>query len=683
MGGRRIFTAAFSVLVLLGLARIYPLLDEGVRLWGFNHLDFLPVVCRYVYIILFAAMIILPFTRLTKSIGDLITDKIPGMFFESNRKWLYRLIFILIAFCLFIIFRSPTHFLGDGYSSIGNLASDTGTFYKWSEMGVTHMVTFIQSFIGPKNGNTARLAFQILSFISGAVTIWFFFLISQIISNRNIVRLLTFTVICVSPILLLFFGYVEYYPPLWVIFSAFIYFSLYYLVHKKRLLFPLLLLIAGMFIHMQMGIFIGAYVFLLFSGERGGDIYRQFKKSIWIAIGIVILILAILFVRKYTSNLYFEHIFLPIFQGKPIDPYYRIFSSNHLLDIVNELLLLSPTLPILIVFSLRNLKFTLLNKTAVFIGLVSLTSFLFLLTIDPKLGMIRDWDLFSLSSFGLSLFFIIMIATDETKGVCRLYPSMLILLLCSTTAYLMVNLNRDRSIDYFNYSIDLDVNRSFSSLVILHDYYKNLGDGENRVAVNNRIKNEFPEKPMTHAALDLLEQHKIHEAEQIIRMITPDRYSPQYHNLMSMYYMALGNYPQALEESDKVMQLSLYNYVYHRNRAWIYTVMNRDDLALESLREAYKLNNSNPRTIEGLAANFLKSNQFDSARFYCEALITRDSTNIGGYFILARMSVQLNQPVSARNYLKLYLRYGSSDTLNVMRANELMKIIDIIEEGNK
>jgi len=680
---RRIFTVSLAVLIILYLIRLYPLLDENSRLWGFNHLVFLPSACTVVFSILFAISLVTAFLPFARKIGETIIDGMARIFFESDRKWIYRLIFIVISVCLFIIFRAPTHFLGDGYSSIGNLASDTGTFYKWSEMGVTYMVSFIQMFIGPKNEYTARLAFQILSFVSGAVTIWFFFLIAQIISNRNTARVLAFTVMCISPVLLLFFGYVEYYPPLWMIYTAFLYACLHYMVREKGVLIPLLLIIAGIFIHMQIGIFIVAYLFLVFSTGNGAKFYRRFKALIWSAIGILAIIMAIIFIKRYTGNLYFEHIFLPLFNGKPVDPYYLIFSGNHLLDILNELLLLSPALPVLIVISIGNFRKIMLNRTAVFLGLAATLSLLFLLVIDPKLGLARDWDLFSLSSFGVGLLAITMITDSGLKVVRRMYIPILILLLCATVAYLAVNLNRNRSIDYFKYTINIDINRSFSSLVALHNYYKGLGDEENRKAVNDRIKKLFPEKPMTQVALDLLEKHKIDEAEEIIKMIPRDKFSSQYHNLMSMYYLALNKFPQALEESDKVMQLSKYNFVYHRNRAWIYTVMQRDDLALLSLRKAYDLNNTDLRTIEGLAANYLRSDLFDSTDFYCRKLINQDSSNIGAYFLLARMFIQLNRPDSARNYLQLYLRYGSSDSLNMVRAGELKKVIEYIENRYK
>ncbi|MCP4761597.1 MAG: hypothetical protein GY870_07435, partial [archaeon] len=365
---------------------------------------------------------------------------------------------------LFILFAAPTHFLGDGYSLLSNIGSDTGTFIKWSEQGVTWILLGVQSLIGPKNIKNALTAFQIISVMSGIITIWMFFLIAEIAGNNYIKRFLIFAVLTFSGVALLFFGYVESYSILWIGFSAFLYFSLKYIKDSKGIWWALLFLLFDIFIHLQSIVLIPAFIYLLLCRGAGLNIYKRYMTAF---IGAAIIGTAgflILFIYKYNTNLYFENMFLPFFSGKPIYPVYSLFSWPHLLDIVNQLLLLSSLLPLLFLLSIKYIPRLIHKKETVFLSIAALGSLLFLFVIDPKLTLARDWDLFSNSTCALSIVFIIMIHDSALPTVKRLFIPILILLILLPIPYFLTNLNEKNSTEYIEYMIDHEKKKSFSSI---------------------------------------------------------------------------------------------------------------------------------------------------------------------------------------------------------------------------
>ncbi|UCD17277.1 MAG: hypothetical protein JSV44_12640, partial [Candidatus Zixiibacteriota bacterium] len=305
----RSFLPVYISLSALFLLKFVPVVFPEGRCWGFNHLLFLPIWFTAVFAILTAAIAIWPFLAFSRTVGSAVLDGFVRAFFESPKRQGNRGLFIVAGAALFTLFPMPTHFLGDGYPMLANLASEAGTFYPWSEIGVVTIVQTIQSWLGPPSQSTALAAFRVVSVLSGLVTVFFFFLIAEIASQDRTVRLLVFLSSIGSGVLLLFFGYVENYPLLWAAYSGFIYFSLHYLRTGRGLIpIPLFLLLA-IVMHFQAAMFVPAFIYLVFCRGKARAVYNRLKWGLWsLAIAIIIVGLAI-FYRVYTSNLYVENIF--------------------------------------------------------------------------------------------------------------------------------------------------------------------------------------------------------------------------------------------------------------------------------------------------------------------------------------------------------------------------------------
>jgi tetratricopeptide (TPR) repeat protein len=663
------------ILLILLLLRFVPYLAEDGRLWGVNHLIFLPPIYTILFIVIAALALTLPFIPAASQWSGQLIQWFGRVFYESPRKYIHRLIFVAVMIGLFIIFRAPTHFLGDGYAALSNLASSTGTFVKWTEKGVTLILLAVQSLFGPQNQQTALMAYQTVSIASGAIVIWFYFLIAEVITEDNTRRLLVFGSSLLSGSLLLFFGYVENYPMLWIGLTGFTYFGLRHLKQGAGIIPATLFLLFGLFIHLQEAVFIPAFIYLIFCRGKGLELYRRYRMLFRCLAGAIALTGFILFIKLYNSNLFFEGMFLPLFSGKPYKPSYGIFSFPHLIDLINQLLLLSPLIILFLVLALKNLSGLKQNKAGVFLALTGLCGLIFITIIDPTLGMPRDWDLFSLGAYGLTLLLIIAISSRTIAQAAKLIIPIAVLLAISPLPYLITNLNETASTRYIKYIIDLDRENSYGTLYALSKYYQQNGDKRAADSLDVVYNSGYLNQRMIECALDTLKKGGVAGAREIAAHIRPDKFSAAYHNLLSLIFLWDKKYQRALDESALAIELQPYNYAYYMNRARIYSIIGQEDKALENLHRSNELNAGNPEIMEGYASLYMRRRQYDSSIQYARRMIAADSLRYAGYYILCKSHAALGQWPQVRKNADDYKRLGKPDPLFESRRQELEQLV--------
>ncbi len=669
----KLFYAGYVTFILLIILRLLPILAPESRMWGFNHLVFLPDFYSIFYVCLALLMIVLPLLRFSATAGNEITSGFNGIFFENNRKFLYRAFFVAAVTVLFVLFRAPTHFLGDGYTWLGNLAGKSVMIFKWSEGGAALILSAFQSILGEKSEYTAKLAYQIISYVSGAGAIWFFFAIAGLVSEHKIKRLLIFHCLLCSGSLLLFFGYVEHYPLLWITFPGFVFFGLKYSIKGRGLVAALIFLALGIFIHLQIAAYIPAFIYLLLCRGYGADLYRRYKILFWLVVGAIVVAGSIFFYEKYTTNLYIENIFLPAFEGKPVDPDYALFSFNHLIDMVNQILLLSPIIILLLVFSIKYFGSLFAGKQTIFLTIITLASLGFLFFIDPKLAMPRDWDLFSLSAFGLTTLAISLINDDQLYVFRKLIVSVLLFMITAPLPYLITVLTRETSISYAKYIIELDSKKSYSSAVTLRDYFKNRGDSLEIDLMGLEYTSYYHNKMKIDNAFKAIDNNKYDVAMALMKSITPDKFSADYHNLVGRLNLHMGNYALALKASDNAIQLRAYDAKLYSNRAQIYYSLRQYDKALEVLHKGYQIDSTESNIIAGLALINYRLGNYKDAEVFAIKSINPPVNDTAGYYFLSLILISQGRADEARPYMEQYIKHGQSDPAYYKRSLELQE----------
>jgi tetratricopeptide (TPR) repeat protein len=665
----------YASFVLLFAIRLLPYAFPSARMWGFNHLIFLPPIYTIIYIILGVLALALPFLPFSKKRGEAFINGFMYAFYDSPRKILYRLIFITVMLILFIVFSARTHFLGDGYSVLANITSESGTFIKWSEKGITFILLAIQSLLGAKSEATALLAFQIVSYISGVITIWFYFLIAGIISENRIVRLMAFMAMFFSGNLLLFFGYVENYPLAWVGLTGFVYFGLKYIKSNGHILWPVLFAFFAILIHLQMALILPALITLFFMRGRGQEIYHRYKILIWIIISILFLAGVVFFIKKYQTNLYIENIFLPIFESKASAPGYTLFGWSHVLDMINQLSLLSPLLLILILLSGRNWGIFHKKIDGIFLALIALGGLAFLFAIDPMLGLPRDWDLFSICGFGLTLLMVSLISIPTVEFVPKMVLSCLIYLSLMTLPFLAANLSTAPSLEYTKYFMELDFGKSYPAYSVLRDYHKKQEDMASLTQIDKQFYHRYINETKMNLANEAQKRGDFALMAGIAADIKPNRLLWQYHDLMSTVYYFRKDYQRSLEESNYAIQLNNYSKYLFANRSKLLLKFGRFDEAIESLNRAYKLDKHDLEILEGLIfLNLYRDSLQLSSRFAYEMLAI-DSTASIAYYHLTKLHLVRGVISKAEYCFNKYLQYGRKDSLYERSRVELENLI--------
>ena len=441
---RQLIAGVIIVATLLWLLRLLPLLVPNARLWGINHLQFLPGGSILTYIaagLLALLCLVNPVRGWAERLLRLKAEVIFG-----DDQYYRPLVVASVLGAVFWFFRMPINFLGDGYNVAEHLAGIAPTIFKWTEAGAVGTIYAVSHLLPLEGLPAARYAYALVSVISGAVSVALFWLLARECGRDAMERLFAFGLMLFSGWTLLFFGYVENYPILWPFVLAYLYTALRYLTNRGNLLWPTLFLSLAMIMHLQV-LFLGpSYVVLIISRGAGQRFYRKHRRAA-IALAVVAAVAAIAFVIVgYARSITFRVVFLPPFVGRPATPGYAILSLNHLLDIVNEISLLIPLWPVLLIAGWRGVRNAVHDAVGRFLLACLAGGFGFLLIVDPRLGMGRDWDLFALTAVGPTLLLVRAVAAQGGR-VMRARSALLILSLVLVAPFLFTNLNYGSSIE--------------------------------------------------------------------------------------------------------------------------------------------------------------------------------------------------------------------------------------------
>ncbi len=673
------FLIVYIALLVTVLLRMIPYLFPETRTWGFNHLIFLPVIYSFFFILISLMALVFPYLKPAEKWGEALSDHFNELFFENRFKYLNRFIFTAIASVVFIAFSAPTHFLGDGYVLIQSPMPHQDIFhrltafisYKWSEVGIIELMFMIRSIVGIDGEPGAIRAFQIVSVLSGAVSCWFFFLIAQAASEDKLKRLLIFFTSFFTGGLLLFFGYAEFYPILWIFLLGFLYNGICFIRKGIYLGRSWLFFLIGALLHMQMFILLPAALFLSLANGRGLLIYQRFRFQIRGLIFVICTIAIIFFFYLYKTNLYFEDMFLPLFDGKPHYPEYAIFSLAHILDMLNEIILISPLmLPFLMTLRRSNQGDT-TKRFLIFLFLAATGSLLFLLVVDPKLAMPRDWDLFSMSAYAGMIFLIISMSGTIQVMFRKFLISFILLLIISPVPYLLTNLNQTRSLEYFEYLLELDIQKGLSSLTVLKNYSISQGEPGRYEYYRRKYDSQNPDWNKYRMALEALHRGNLELGAAFLESAKPNKFEAEYHRTSARLSCMRGDLDKALTQINNAIQLRRYCKEYYWERGMIYMEMNKPHEYLNDLRRAYKFDTTVLLILDDLTFIHAYLEQYDSSIYYGEKLIAKDSSRAHIYYSLGMSHVSISDLEGAEYYNKLFGNLIEGDSTLIAMQKEL------------
>ncbi|MHA7058293.1 hypothetical protein ACWGOQ_0013810 [Aquimarina sp. M1] len=345
------------------------------------------------------------------------------------------IIFSISLLLLTIVFPMVQDFYGDAYkfnkflpktpTLIPTETHDkffTFSLSPWAGEGtVLSLITYIAYFLQV----TYKTAFILFDAIFGGLFVFFWLQVIRIlIKNDTWKVILTLTGIT-APFMLVFFGHIEIYAPVFFINILWIYITLLFIKTEKAkyLWLVLLILLIGLKLHSTSVLCIPA-LFLLFWKNYQGTYpnWKQVSYFVLTPIFIIGLFLYFFYFEDHIDNrslqstaMAFEHLFLPLFSPEPPLDQYNLLSFNHFFDFFSVILLWSPiALFLLILLLILKRKEVNWNAPEVLIlGVCFILFTTFFFVVNPLLGMPIDWDLFSLPAPYLLAFTAVVVSQVE------------------------------------------------------------------------------------------------------------------------------------------------------------------------------------------------------------------------------------------------------------------------------
>jgi hypothetical protein len=426
------------IILVLAIISIIASFNPGWHLWGLDSPKIFPEWTR---LLLLAFILVLAIPKIGKIVSQFITNLI-----NSLKDTQLTIIYVVLAvgcFALFVIFRSQNHFLGDGYTVMGNIK--TGRFFYTTEP----FDFLIHQIIFKILGSSESAVYQSYAFCSYACGVIFFWGLAYFIKNKTQLILSLFVAACFA-VMQFFFGYVESY-----VFS-FVLIFLYSLsaiqdYEKKRLSYlTITLLCLAVAFHLSCAVLVPSAIFL-------ATLRYSTKKRYTLLVGssVLGLLLSIAYLI-ISGNIALKDITAPLWKTST-NPY-SLISIRHILDIGNLALLNYPLLLFIILMG-EFRKRIFLPFYLILIG----PGLLFTLVVDPKLGAFRDWDLLSISSGPILAFLIGALARAKRLEYSKAYSIYIILGLFGilhTGSWIYQNALKDKSYALVKEAVKNDIHYS-------------------------------------------------------------------------------------------------------------------------------------------------------------------------------------------------------------------------------
>jgi tetratricopeptide (TPR) repeat protein len=278
----------------------------------------------------------------------------------------------------------------------------------------------------------------------------------------------------------MFFGYVENYPLFIVAVVLYLYVGVLVLKRGVSRWWILVSNLIAAFFHILGLTLLPATVYLLIRDSRLGKWLGERSALVKLSLAVLTAAsLAACFFYLFFTSYPFRFAFLPVVRDRFTASGYTMFSGKHLLDIANQLILLSPGLLVLAVFGVstreRLAATSQLFRFAVLVLACSLTS---VLIFDPKLGMARDWDLFGFVGVALNFLLLVFVLGRKKSNRPALIAALLAVALSGTFLVARVAAKRtdDIAIKRLESFTPLDPVRNNKNGLLISTYYLDHGD---------------------------------------------------------------------------------------------------------------------------------------------------------------------------------------------------------------
>ncbi len=617
--------SATIALLLLSLAVLWvSAFFPHQRLWGVNHWAYFPLWLRTCLIGL-GAIVFIPIVN--NRVRSFLNQTVVSVFrsLMENRKHLAYLLTVIASLVSFYLFRTRIPLLGDGFQITQSLAAGALSV-NWSQpLAIWIYLTSFNLLSGVFHLNAVGV-YTLVSYLSGAIFVVFALGTSMFLSKGWSTRLFVFLALMLMGSTQLFLGYAEHYPLLFSGMLVYLFFGLKSLRGETHVSVPMAIFVLLLPLHFSsLCLFPSALFLLLLGGKRKGAFHLLKSKRMWVLLLFFVVIGAgtILHVQKY--NWYVFSYLIPLFHGNYFGPGYTMFSLSHLLDFLNQQLLVSPLGVILLLVFLvfRPKPLAANDRSFTFLLMASLGLLLFNFVINPGLGAPRDWDLFASVGLGytlLALYLFSRISAEMKTGYLKL--GLITVALLFTLPWVVVNAHPDLSVSRFRNLLDLDPRKSRNGHFILAGYFDGMGKTEEVDRENRMIREKFPEVECVNEALSFLGRGELKRSyakmSEAIR-IAPD-FAEAYFAL-GRYYVKIGDSQAAETMFLKTLRLQPDHRSTYARLGDLYAQKGELEKAKAFYVRSLRLGLADPEVFNNLAILYAQVPDLDkAARYYRKSI---------------------------------------------------------------
>jgi Tfp pilus assembly protein PilF len=649
-----IHIAILLTVVLFLLASLYPIQWA----WGLNHLQFLPEYLRWVWGLVLIGILLFLYVPIGNKTLQTAIARVDSVLI--NGRILPRAALLLVSAAVFYLLHLRTHFSGDGYTWLANFGQQSGYFWKFTEPGSIYLVRFIQSLQGGYTQATALTAFRIISVLSGVIVVYNFIDIARRLCLKQSVRVVTLGSLFFSGGMLLFFGYVEFYPLLWAAGTTYINLALKYLDTGKR---PHLMIAAfaiAALVHLQALYLLPGLVYILVRGKFGRGFLKASRKFFWPLVGLAGIGAFVGYVWLHENNLEFHSIFLHPFEGKPPANDYAVFSPKHLVDIMNLLIMVFPAIIIAVVTWIFYRNGERRTERTIFLTLTATGSMAFLFLVDPALGMARDWDLMSFAAMPVLLLILHQIDHREHVLSAKVVISWLVISMMISASYIASNVAVAASEDRAHSLLRYYGSKDRSGWAILANYWHDKGDVVKAKAINEETTRLFPNFELLRLGEEHLNRGEFAEAEAItLRLVRNDPHRAEFIQLLADIYSRSNRFEEAEKLYKKALRLKPKSPPLNYSLGQMYVTQSRFREGLKLLKSARQLDPTEDYITEAIGLAYLNSGYPDSAASIADTLLVADSCSAGGHLLKMMLSVKTGDHPAAQYHYRRYADCGA------------------------
>jgi len=499
----------YYILLLLMLAASFL---PQYRVWGLNHWAHYP---SYIAIVLFCIGAVLPYavTRIWRD-GETIDETANGSS-GTGRFLLVAAIMTAVYLAAFYLLRARTHFLGDGYQLLANLPT-VNPWIKIRNLGEELIHKLVYAMLSGEASERSLKSFQFVSYGSGLIFLVTVAIAAKALFTSTRDRLLFFAGPATAGYMLLFFGYVENYSVFVACVAIYAVMGLLILSEILKRWYILIPALVAVSLHTLGAVLLAPTVYLLISGTRVATWLSSLNLYLKLILSVIVAALCVTgFWYPYYNSFFFRFSMVPFVDGPFTLEGYTLFSGKHLIDIVNLYYVLLPSLPVLVAITLWvRLKKSPIGREVIFLSVMALSAFVAVVLFNPKLGMPRDWDLFSFAGVPvafLGYYVLLKIGIPPARytriAALAIFLSLAVLI-PRAVGRAVGHIEAAHVVDY----LSLDVKKNKNVNILLRDFYAERGDTTKVRTLYEQWQANFPERSLNERGLQLRNEGRPAEA---------------------------------------------------------------------------------------------------------------------------------------------------------------------------